>query len=152
VGSTLLIIIKIGPFYIITIFSILRQKNIYIKTEISLSFSFRGRHAFAFARFGPFAPASCARLTIIPLNSQLLTNVGGNKIHDSNRSLHRPKKKKNDRLALGCSWSQRGGRRENIFFFGMRNHYSKYEITKGSMCSPVSCRGRDTRAKCLTFL
>lgn len=38
------------------------------------------------------------------------------------------------------------------FFFGMRNHYSKYEITKGSMCSPASCRGRDTRAKCLTFL
>lgn len=39
-----------------------------------------------------------------------------------------------------------------FFFFGMRNHYSKYEITKGSMCSPASCRGRDTRAEFLTFL
>jgi len=41
------------------------------------------------------------------------------------------------------------GRREagdvRIFFFGMRNHYSKYEITKGSMCSPASCRGRETQ-------
>lgn len=41
------------------------------------------------------------------------------------------------RLVLGCGWSQRGGRRENIFFC-MRNHYSKYE-TKGS-CPPVPRR------------
>lgn len=36
------------------------------------------------------------------------------------------------------------------FFFGMRNHYSKYEITKGS-CSPASCRGSESHHMYLTY-
>lgn len=114
-GSTLLIIIKIGPLYIITIFSILRQKKIYIDRDlVILLFSKQAR--VRIRSIQSFHSGLMRSMTIAPLISQLLTNVGGNKIHDSNRSLHR-QKKMNDRLALGCSWSQRGGRRENIFFF-----------------------------------
>lgn len=90
-GSTLLIIIKIGPLYIITIFSILRQKKIYIDRDlVILLFSKQAR--VRIRSIQSFHSGLMRSMTIAPLISQLLTNVGGNKIHDSNRSLHRQKK------------------------------------------------------------
>lgn len=156
-GSTLLIIInvKIDPLY--NVYSRFydskkkrekNQKNEHVWTERRLSISLPGPDTRAFARFVlSFRPHALDGSRTAYLSRTANECRWTRFMTPIDRSLYRPKK-----WSLGPRLQLVAERRETweyLFFFGMRNHYSKYEITKGS-CSPASCRGE--RVEALSFV